>query len=60
MAVSSKVSLLVRNIALSTETADLRKVFEKFGEIRDVYTPMDFHTKVSCADLTPKLDFLIE
>ena len=24
---------------------DLKKIFEKFGEIRDVYTPIDFYTK---------------
>ena len=40
-----RVSLLVRNLAMSTTEADLRKIFEKFGEIRDVYMPRDFHSK---------------
>ena len=38
-------SLLVRNIDARTSTDELRKVFEAFGEIRDIYTPLDHHSK---------------
>jgi len=38
-------SILCRNIAHSTSDADLRQLFERFGALRDVYTPKDFHTK---------------
>ena len=36
---------MVRNIDPKTTNDELRKVFEAFGEIRDVYTPLDHYTK---------------
>ncbi|KAK1443494.1 hypothetical protein BgAZ_203700 [Babesia gibsoni] len=38
-------SLLVRNLKYETSPDQLRNVFEKFGEIRDVYLPLDYYTK---------------
>jgi RNA recognition motif-containing protein len=41
--------MLARRIAPTTffvRPADLRSLFQKFGDIRDVYTPMDYYTKV--------------
>ena len=35
----------MRNIALRSRPDDIRNVFEKFGEVRDVYLPMNFYTK---------------
>ncbi|CAH0477072.1 unnamed protein product [Peronospora belbahrii] len=39
------ISLLVRNISRRLRPEDLRKEFERYGEIRDVYIPKDFYTK---------------
>eukprot|EP00640_Fibrocapsa_japonica_P004485 CAMPEP_0113944974 /NCGR_PEP_ID=MMETSP1339-20121228/38407_1 /TAXON_ID=94617 /ORGANISM="Fibrocapsa japonica" /LENGTH=127 /DNA_ID=CAMNT_0000950353 /DNA_START=31 /DNA_END=410 /DNA_ORIENTATION=- /assembly_acc=CAM_ASM_000762 len=39
------VSLLVRNISYRTRAEDLRYIFSKYGDIRDVYLPMDYHSK---------------
>ncbi|XP_062197549.1 serine/arginine-rich SC35-like splicing factor SCL30 [Phragmites australis] len=38
------VSLLVRNIPLRCRPEDLRAPFERFGPVRDVYLPRDYHT----------------
>ena len=35
-------SLLVRNLRYETETEEVRRVFEKFGDVRDVYLPQDY------------------
>ena len=48
-----KVSLLVRNLAHSTSDVDLRKIFERFGEIRDVYLPKDYYTRRVHPSLPP-------
>ncbi|PNW73811.1 hypothetical protein CHLRE_13g573650v5 [Chlamydomonas reinhardtii] len=45
--VRNKVSVLVRNIPLHMTVDDLRKKFEKFGELRDVYIPRDYYTQRS-------------
>ncbi|GAB4827470.1 hypothetical protein Ancab_034353 [Ancistrocladus abbreviatus] len=37
-------SLLVRNIPLDTRLEELRVPFERFGLVRDVYIPKDYHT----------------
>ncbi|KAG2559432.1 serine/arginine-rich SC35-like splicing factor SCL30 [Panicum virgatum] len=38
------VSLLVRNIPLRCRPEELRVPFERFGPVRDVYLPRDYHT----------------
>ena len=40
-----QVSLLVRNISHAARPEDLRLLFERFGEVRDIHIPRDFHTK---------------
>uniref|UniRef100_A0A914WIS7 RRM domain-containing protein n=1 Tax=Plectus sambesii TaxID=2011161 RepID=A0A914WIS7_9BILA len=42
---SSNVSLYVRHIADTTRPDDLRRVFEKYGPIKDIYIPMDYYTR---------------
>lgn len=37
-----KVSLLVRNLTFRTRPEDVRRIFSDFGDIRDVYLPLDF------------------
>ncbi|KAF8820022.1 Rna recognition motif-containing protein [Cardiosporidium cionae] len=39
------MSLLVRNLKFQTSPDRVREVFEKFGSIRDVYLPLDFHNR---------------
>jgi len=41
----SGTSVLVRNLRYETSPQRVRRAFEKFGEIRDVYLPLDFSTK---------------
>ncbi|KAK6915515.1 RNA recognition motif domain [Dillenia turbinata] len=36
--------LLVRNISLDARPEDLRKPFERYGPVKDVYLPKDYHT----------------
>ncbi|XP_033633595.1 serine/arginine-rich splicing factor 10-like [Asterias rubens] len=38
-------SLFVRNVHPDTREDDLRKIFGKYGEISDVYIPLDYYTK---------------
>ncbi|CDR94294.1 Ser/Arg-rich splicing factor, putative [Babesia bigemina] len=38
-------SLLVRNLKYETSPEQLRSAFSKFGEIRDVYLPLDYYTR---------------
>ncbi|CAM9255475.1 unnamed protein product, partial [Heterosigma akashiwo] len=38
-------SILVRNLSYRTRSDDLKYVFGKFGELRDVYIPLDYYTK---------------
>eukprot|EP00210_Caulerpa_lentillifera_P003880 g3707.t1 len=40
----SRCSLLVRNLPKGTTEGDLRYPAEKFGPVRDVYLPRDYHT----------------
>uniref|UniRef100_A0A5B6ZJ59 Putative serine/arginine-rich SC35-like splicing factor SCL28 n=1 Tax=Davidia involucrata TaxID=16924 RepID=A0A5B6ZJ59_DAVIN len=37
--------LLVRNISLDARPEDLRIPFERFGPVKDVYLPKDYHTR---------------
>ncbi|XP_065198180.1 uncharacterized protein LOC135829716 isoform X2 [Sycon ciliatum] len=37
-------SLYVRNLSHNARNDDLRKVFEKYGPISDVYMPLDYYT----------------
>eukprot|EP01080_Neovahlkampfia_damariscottae_P012950 gene12950-7528_t len=39
-----KTSLYIRNISHSARQMDLRKLFEKYGEVKDVYIPRDYYT----------------
>jgi len=38
-------SLLVRNISYRVRADELRRVFSKYGELRDVYIPEDYYTR---------------
>nr|BAN65940.1 Ser/Arg-rich splicing factor, putative [Babesia bovis] len=38
-------SLLVRNLKYETSPDQLRAAFSRFGEIRDVYLPLDYYTR---------------
>jgi len=38
-------SLYVRNLHHECRQDDLRKIFSKYGEITDVYIPLDYHTR---------------
>mmetsp|Transcript_23633 Transcript_23633/g.3925 ORF Transcript_23633/g.3925 Transcript_23633/m.3925 type:complete len:85 (+) Transcript_23633:134-388(+) len=40
-----RTSLLVRNLDERQRVEDLRKFFEDFGEIRDIYIPRDYYTR---------------
>ena len=52
-----RISLLVRNIADDTSPQELRDHFSKFGMIKDVYVPLDFHTRcVHVFNPAPSLD----
>lgn len=39
------VSLLVRNLSTEVTTKDLQAAFERIGELRDVYIPLDYHSR---------------
>merc|ERR1712168_1640633 len=38
-------SLYIRNLGSSTRSEDLRRIFAKYGPIRDIYIPLDYYTK---------------
>lgn len=38
-------SLYIRNLGTSTRPEDLRRIFAKYGPIRDIYIPLDYYTK---------------
>lgn len=40
-----RVSLLVRNLTFRTRPDDVKRIFSDFGDIRDVYLPLDFGTQ---------------
>jgi hypothetical protein len=42
---SMHVFLMLENLCDCCRPDDLRKEFEKFGEVRDVYIPKDFYTR---------------
>lgn len=39
------MSLFVRNLAYDMSDDELRRVFLKYGHVRDVYVPKDYHTQ---------------
>ena len=39
-------SIFVKNLPYEAKEGDLKDLFSKFGRLRDVYIPLDFHTKV--------------
>lgn len=41
----TRVSLLVRNLSFSSSPEDVRTAFSAYGSVRDVYLPLDFHTR---------------
>lgn len=43
--VPGKVSLLVRNLTFRTRVDDVKRLFTDFGDVRDVYLPLDFGTQ---------------
>lgn len=43
--VPGKVSLLVRNLTFRTRMDDVKRIFTDFGDVRDVYLPLDFGTQ---------------
>ncbi|KAG8459232.1 hypothetical protein KFE25_005743 [Diacronema lutheri] len=42
--VDGKVSLLVRNLNRKTTSEDIKKFFEQYGTIKDVYLPKDYYS----------------
>lgn len=38
-------SIILRKLSFSTKTDEIRRIFSKFGEIRDVYIPLDHYSK---------------
>ena len=40
-----RASLYVRNIPYSIRRSELEEVFSRYGEIRDVYIPLDYYTR---------------
>ena len=40
-------SIFIKNLPFEAKEADLKDIFQKFGRLRDVYIPLDFHTKVN-------------
>ena len=39
------LQLLVKNIGDRTDGRDLKEAFERYGQVKDVYIPTDFHTR---------------
>mmetsp|Transcript_19346 Transcript_19346/g.27810 ORF Transcript_19346/g.27810 Transcript_19346/m.27810 type:complete len:178 (+) Transcript_19346:50-583(+) len=42
---TSASSLLVRNISYNVSSSEIRRMFEKYGDVRDVYIPLDHYTQ---------------
>mmetsp|Transcript_11653 Transcript_11653/g.24997 ORF Transcript_11653/g.24997 Transcript_11653/m.24997 type:complete len:241 (-) Transcript_11653:568-1290(-) len=40
-----RVSLLIRNLPMDARAEDVRAMFERYGEVRDVYLPRDYYTQ---------------
>ena len=41
------VSIFIRNLPYEVNSRDLEDIFEKYGNLKDVYIPLDYHTRVS-------------
>eukprot|EP00916_Digyalum_oweni_P024119 GHVL01039903.1.p1 GENE.GHVL01039903.1~~GHVL01039903.1.p1 ORF type:complete len:159 (-),score=35.67 GHVL01039903.1:526-960(-) len=39
------LSLLIRNLRYEVSPEELRETFEEFGEVRDVYIPLDYYAR---------------
>ncbi|CEM21963.1 unnamed protein product [Vitrella brassicaformis CCMP3155] len=39
-------TILIRNMAMETSPGELRRIFSKYGEIKDVYIPLDVYRRV--------------
>jgi len=37
--------LFIRNVHPDTRPEDLRRIFGKYGPIRDIYIPLDYYTR---------------
>ena len=48
-------SVFVKNLPYDAKEVDLKDVFSKFGRLRDVYIPLDFHTKVIFSSITSEM-----
>ena len=48
---SSMVSLKVDNISYRTSTEDLKPLFEKYGDIGDIYIPRDRYVEILIVEL---------
>lgn len=42
---SNPVSLLVRNLSYRSGAFELKEQFGRYGDIRDVYIPLEYHSK---------------
>lgn len=42
---SGSSSLLVRNLSYRIRAEEIRRMMERYGDVRDVYIPLDFYTK---------------
>lgn len=38
-------SVLIKNLKFETSPSRVRKIFEKYGPVRDVYIPLDYFTR---------------
>ncbi|XP_055388619.1 uncharacterized protein LOC129617409 [Condylostylus longicornis] len=38
-------SVLIKNLKFETSPAKVRKIFEKYGAVRDVYIPLDYFSR---------------
>lgn len=38
-------SVLAKNLSFDVSVGDIRRLFSKYGEIRDVYMPLDHYTR---------------
>lgn len=38
-------SILIKNLKFETSPSRVRKIFEKFGPVRDVYLPLDYFSR---------------
>ena len=41
----SSSSLLVRNLSYNIHQSDIRRLMEKYGDVKDVYIPTDYHSR---------------